>query len=244
MWERRVPMVLESIVIILNEDEQKGEKMKKTFITVISMQGETNGESDLLKLKYESPENQKLKYNRAIRYPITAAIHAYANKEDDVRVIAIKNLSCSNLERNFGYFMEEMNEIKEEKGFPEENFKIEEMEMENLVGRDFDIELFERLVEKVEREDSLYICITFGQRSTLPVLFMVANYLEKVKQADIQCILYGNIERKEDDENKAELHDLTYLYYRNLLFHNLADLGHEDPIGQLNKIEYSFDEEE
>lgn len=210
----------------------------KTFITVIAQQGKLkNGTSLLNDVHYEAVGNSRLEYEKKIRFPITAAIHGYAEKGDKVRVIAIRDTEDENLMVNFkDFFVPEMEAIREEKGIASENFRIETIDVKDFAAMNTDIELYEKLIDSLEDYEDLHICITYGIKSLPIILFAVASYASKVKKSDINCIIYGNLIRKGGDISGSEVHDMTSLFYRNMLFMKLADLGDPDPLKKLRQF--------
>lgn len=209
----------------------------KTFVTVISMQGMKDGKSELKKTKYKSQESSLLLYNKEIRFPITAAINGYAEKGDKIKVVAVRNTENDYVMRNDReYFVKEMDAVREEKGIPKEDFSVEYIDVKSFVGRDADVYLFKEVINKIHKNEELYFCITYGTKSVPIVLFSVANYLEKVKNALINCILYGNLELQGDKVKTAEIYDMTQVYYNHNIFLKLAELGLEDPLSSFEAI--------
>lgn len=209
-------------------------KRTKTFVTVISMQGSKNGKSTLEAIEYESEVNPKLNYEEEIKFPITAAIHGYAKKGDKVKVIAIRNVKDKDLMYNYEhFFLKEMKAIREEKEIAEEDFEIVCVDVDSFVGMENDIVIFEKLVQLVEKREELHICITYGPKPMPILLFSVANYLMKVKEADLVCILYGDVSRQKGQTVGAKIQEMTYLFYRYRMLDKLAELGEEDPIERI-----------
>lgn len=212
-------------------------KNRKTFITVIAQQGTKGGKSELRKVKYDSPENSKLDYDMEIRFPITAAINGYADSEDRVRVIAIRNIENVNIMYNYEtYFLPEMELVRKEKGIPEENFVIETIDVHSFVGMNSDMELFEQLLSCIEMNEEVHICITYGIKSLPIILFAFAEYVVQVKKADIVCIIYGNMYIENDVVIQKDIHDMTGLFYSNRLMIKLAGLGETDPVSKLKEL--------
>lgn len=209
----------------------------KTFITVISQQGKLGEEYQLKKVYYQAVENGKLEYDKEIRFPVTAAIHGYVEKEDKVRVLAIRDTEDENLMRNYErFFTAEMDAIRDEKEISPENFIIETIDVKDFSAMNTDVELYEKLIDALKDDEDLHFCITYGIKSLPIILFAVAGYANKVKKSDISCIIYGNMRRKKGKVVGSEVHDLTSLFYRNMLFMKLADLGDPDPIQKLRQF--------
>ena len=210
---------------------------KKTFITVISQQGVKSKSSELKALRYDSPDNVRLDYDSKIKFPITAAIHGYANSNDEVKVIAIIDRSNRNLMNNYNeYFKNEMERIREEMKIPTENFKIEEVDVSGFADKNIELELFEKVIEKIDYYEEIYVCITYGIKPIPIILFSVSNYLEKVKDCNIRIIIYGHVIREDGKDPIPEIRDITSLYVNNNILLRLSDLGINDPIKKVKEL--------
>lgn len=219
-------------------------KNTKTFITLIAQQGMREGKPMLQAVQYKSSENPRLEYRKrekaeleAIRFPITAAINAYANETDNIKVIAIRSIYDENLMYNWeNFFLPEMEKVRSEKGIAKDNFRIEYIDMDTFLGINASIELFEKLLKAVGDHERLHACITFGTKPLPMILFAALNYAYKIRvNTGVECILYGNLYAG-GGKREPQIDDMTPLFYTNALFTSLAELGEQDPIGRLHKI--------
>ena len=206
----------------------------RTFITVISEQGQNEfGDSYLEEFIYDAPENSNLKYNKKISFPITAALNAYTQQGDKVRIIAIYSDNNDNMNNNLVSFYEEIRALMQEKGIKEtEDYVVEEVKVDSFVGRDSDLELYEKLLDKINEGEILHICITYGIKAMPIILFDVAQYAWKAKDNDIECIIYGHVDRM-NREHKGAIYDMTSLFYKHEILLRHVEMGDENPIDSI-----------
>ena len=209
----------------------------RTFITVISEQGKDKlGRSYLKELKYDAPDNSNLKYNKKIRFPITAALNAYTQQGDKVRIIAIYSDNNVNMEKNLTLFDDEIRDLMKEKGIKETvDYEVEKIKVDSFVGRDADLELYEKLLDTINEGEILHICITYGINAMPIILFDVAQYAWKAKYNDIECIIYGYVDRGkgEEDTPRGAIYDMTSLFYKHEILLRHVEMGDENPIDSI-----------
>ena len=210
----------------------------RTFITVISEQGQNEfGDSSLEEFKYDAPENSNLKYNKKIKFPITAALNAYTQQGDKVRIIAIYSAKNADMETNLKDFYKEVRGLMQEKGIREtEDYEVEEVKVDSFVGRDAELELYEKLLEKINEREILHICITYGIKAMPIILFDVAQYAWKAMDNDIECVIYGHVDRSRN-KHKGTIYDMTSLFYKHEILLRHVEMGDKNPIDSIRVTE-------
>lgn len=213
-------------------------RVTRTFITVISEQGQNDfGDSSLEEFEYDAPENLNLKYNKEISFPITAALNAYTQQGDKVRIIAIYSDNNDNMKDNLDSFYKEIRALMQEKGIKErEDYEVEEIKVDSFVGRDADLELYEKLLDKINEGEILHICITYGIKAMPIILFDVAQYAWKAKDNDIECVIYGHVDRSRN-KHKGTIYDMTSLFYKHEILLRHVEMGDKNPIDSIRVTE-------
>lgn len=212
--------------------------MIKTFITVIS----ENKPEYLKPTRYIAPEDEKLFYDKEIKFPILAAINAYAEEDDEIKIIAVINeenqYTIENYTQSFIPALEEIKAEKNLKGL--DTNKIIKVEAKSDQGIKANLQLVEDLLAVIGDNEILHACITFGTKPLPIIIFMALNYIYKVKNnTDIETIVYGT--RYSGDQSKFSIYDVTSLFYTNEIFMQLADSGIADPVEKVKNIRKEFE---
>lgn len=212
--------------------------MIKTFITVIS----ENKPEYLKPTRYIAPEDEKLFYDKEIKFPILAAINAYAEEDDEIKIIAVINEENQyTIENYYQSFIPALEEIKAEKDLKGlDTNKIIKVEAKSDQGIKANLQLVEDLLAVIGDNEILHACITFGTKPLPIIIFMALNYIYKVKNnTDIETIVYGT--RYSGDQSKFSIYDVTSLFYTNEIFMQLADSGIADPVEKVKNIRKEFE---
>lgn len=214
--------------------------MIKTFITVISEQ-----KPEYLKAtRYTAPEDDKLFYDKEIKFPILSPINAYAKENDEIKIIAVINGENADAEENYKEsFIPALEEIKAEKNLKGlDTSKIIKVKAKSDQGIDANLQLLESLLEVIGDNEILHACITYGTKPLPIILFMALNYAYKVRNnTDIETIVYAT--RYSGDKKTFSIYDVTSLFYTNEIFMNLANTGVEDPVEKVRAMRRAFEEE-
>ena len=213
--------------------------MIKTFITVIS----ENKPEDLKPTRYIAPEDEKIFYDNEIKFPILAAINAYAENNDEIKIIAIINEENLNTVENYNNsFVPALEELKAEKNLIGlDTSKIIKVTAKSDQGINANLQLVEDLLAVIGDNEILHACITFGTKPLPIIIFMALNYIYKVKNnTDIETIVYGT--RYSGDRSKFSIYDVTSLFYTNEMFMNLANAGVVDPVGKVKAMRETFED--
>lgn len=196
----------------------------KKFITVISLQTR-----DLLPLKYIPDDNVKLSVRREVSFPILLAIDNFAEKGEQIEIVPVIIYNSESSDRNYEIFQKELAEIADNKGFTYVMNPVRKDISDNI---EINIKLFSDLIGKVNDNDELYACITFGTKPISVVTMMALNYAYKVKEnIDVSLIMYGS---GKWDGNK--LYDVTPMFYIDSAVNHLAKMKLQKPENALRVL--------
>lgn len=205
----------------------------KKFIMITPLQPIING-NDLLKLsRYEAVGNDRLQFDRDTRFPLIPVINAYAEPGEEIRVIALTpDTKVAHI--HFGQLEEELAALQAEKGFvcagPE---KI----MLTYAGDvNTQIELFEKLMPVFEDGDTLYACLTYGNKPMPIAELMAIQYAYRLrKDVRIGCLVYGEVDHSAPGK-PMRVFDITALAQLDELLRMLAEMKVSDPAAMLKQI--------
>jgi len=215
-------------------------KKIKTFITAIPFQPHDKSgdktKDQLQEVVYPVKGNSKLEYGKT-RFPIIPVINGYAESGDKVRVIAILT-DGDNFKYNYdNYFVTEINDIVKKK-----NLVFDEIEIISTADSE-DIEthlqLFSDIIGKINEDEKLFACITYGTKPTPIIESMALNYVHKLKKnVSVGCIVYGRfmnhnqrLTEEENEKNKENngIYDTTSLFFLDSMVNKLAEMKVPNP---------------
>lgn len=193
----------------------------KKFITFITQQDPLR----LNKLHYEV-DNPLLEYELTA-FPIIPVINAYLEKDDDFCILAITSKN-KNAERNCETFEQEVHELCQKKGISydkEKHFESISIPFDDSLGPQ--LNTFQQLISRIEDEDQLYACVTFGSKPSEIVELMTLRYARQIKKnVYIEYIVYGQVlEFEAGRAKRGKLHTLTALIHLDDIIRALADAG-------------------
>lgn len=185
----------------------------KKFITTSPYQPE----GSLRKQVYTAVDNSKLQYNKPISFPILAVINGYAQKDDAIEVITIK-ADYINAENNYKKFQIELDELAKEKGFL---YTLKTVDVSYSDELNVQLEVFQKLIDLTENNDTLYACISYGSKPTPLIENLALNYAYRIKKdVSIGCMVYGAIDF---NTKQANIYDITSLFYMDEIVRILAE---------------------
>ena len=173
-------------------------------------------------------------------------MNAYANEDDEIKIIVITNEGLPQTEEYYkNNFIPALEEIKAEKNLKGLDVsKIIKIEAEISQGIVSNLKVAKALLDKIGDNEILHACITFGTKPLPIILFMALNYAYKVRNnTDIETIVYGAKYWGDKKEQIDYIYDVTSLFYTNEMFMNLANAGVEDPAGKVKALYNILDEE-
>lgn len=220
----------------------------KKFLMVTPLQpvgiDEKGRSFDLLRLcDYTPVGNQKLAYHKQTRFPLMHLINGYAEKNEEIRVIAItpKYEYC---QTHLQQLRDELAELQAEKGFLCRGVEAVEVDFAGDVATQ--IEVFHKLLSYVEDDDILYGCLTYGMKPMPIAELMAIQYAYRVlNNVSIGCLVYGEVDYSQPPIGKNEygkdvyptrIFDITALIQLDEIVRVLADRKVANPKGIIERI--------
>lgn len=195
----------------------------KKFYTVIPLQVK----GQLIPQKYTACDNQKLAFEKETAFPIIAAIAGYVERGEAFRLIAIVT-DVESCWYNLSLLESELKELAQDRGFvcP----KIETVQIAEDDSVSAHVALFQKLIDLADDDDDLFACMTFGTKPTSQALLMALQYAHRIKRNTIiNCVVYGQIQRRGREVVGANLYDMTALIQMDDIVRLLAEQGVQDP---------------
>ena len=97
-----------------------------------------------------------------------------------------------------------------------------------------------RKVARLEDDDELYACITYGTKPLSQAVLLAVQYAYRIKKnASISCVVYGQIDRskgRNPESWTAQAYDETALLQLGEVVRVLAERGATDPKAAINTI--------
>mgnify|MGYP000012353129 CR=1 FL=1 len=202
----------------------------KKFFTVVPKQPV----GGLKSYVYQAVENLKLQMDKETRFPIISTINGYAIPGEDFRMIAVMQ-AAGNEERNIEVLKEEFaNLCKEKNLLCSRGLEVIKVSPDEKVSTH--IETFQTLLDYVDDDDELYLCITYGSKPIQNCVMLAIQYAYRIKKnASISCVVYGCIERDKEPWYGA-IYDVTALLQLDEIIHTLAEQGVKNPKKALDVI--------
>ena len=200
--------------------------MYRTFVTAISLQARGH----LLKMTYH-PKGFELKMNPQTSFPIVPVIASQMERKEDVRIIAVRTDNIDTPD-NFELLAEELGGL----GIARE--QITEISVAENQSPEIARELLLQVLEAIPDDSLVYGDITFGTKPMSAILLYALSFIEKVKDAEVAGIYYGEIPREGGVAvyEKAALYDLTLLKSLGDVIEQLYYLDVEDPVASLRRL--------
>lgn len=172
----------------------------------------------LKKIKYANPcDNAVLECPEEVSFPIIALIRNTAQKDEKIRITAIKQ-EHENCELNYVTFTAELDAMKKEIGF---DYTLDIVSTPFSETIDDHQNLFGNLIDHVYDGDTLYTDITYGTKPIPMILLMTLTYAYRFKKdSSIESIIYGQMNH---DTRIASLYDVSALFYMNSTINTISD---------------------
>lgn len=198
----------------------------KKFITAVPLQPEDK----LFKNRYEAVGNERLNYDEETSFPILAVMNGYVEEGEKIRLFTI----CphySNAITNLRKLREEVKVLCQKKKCECEIVVIETEYNESVENH---LQTFCNLIEKIEDEDIIFACLSFGTKMIPIVELMTINYTYRAKwNTSVGCMVYGGFDF---ENNRAKLYDITSLFYVDEVVRKLGDLRVENPLKYISDM--------
>ena len=177
----------------------------KKFLTRIPLQAAGN----LKRMEYMAADNKRLEMDALISFPILTAVNGFVKDGEDFEILAV----VADSEAEELNFRELCNQVNELFGKNKGEIKIAKIVIKSGQGLSEQVETFQKLIDEVEDDDELFVCMTFGTKPQSQVMMMAAQYAYRVKNnVSVQCVLYGEIDRSQGVQNPvARVYDMTGL---------------------------------
>jgi len=203
----------------------------KKFFTAVPLQVIQN---DLASLNYHAVGNTKLQMEDSVSFPILTAINGYAQAGEDFRLIAVMPETDA-VRRNRDRLSDQLFALCARRGLSCPG-GVETV----LAGGDERVsthmETFQKLLDYVEDDDELFVCMTFGTKPMSQAMLLALQYAYRVKRnASISCVVYGEVDRS-GPKPEGRVYDMTALIQLDEIVHMLADRGVADPRAALDTI--------
>ena len=202
----------------------------KRFITYISMQGEKL----LKKVKYEPVDGVGLKVERETYFPVSLLVDNYAEKDEEIELICLKEKDNPDIDRNYEILKDEISEILSNRNC-KCNYKVIELDTDESI--DNHLHAFAEIIACVEDGDTIHSCVTFGTKP-IPIIEMMAlDYAYKVKKnVTIGSVVYGKIDRRDPANTVARIYDITALFFMSQIVGHLSEMKTTEPEKMIRKL--------
>ena len=202
----------------------------KRFITYISMQRE----NQLKKVKYEPVDGAGIKVDRDVYFPVSLLVDNYAEKDEDIELICLKEKDNPDIERNYGILKDEISNVLSGRNC-KCNYKVIELNSEESI--DNHLHAFAEIISCIEDGDTIHSCVTFGTKPIPVIEIMALDYAYKVKKnVTIGSVVYGKIDRRNPDRISAGLYDITALFFMSQIVGHIADMNIQEPEKMIRKM--------
>lgn len=200
--------------------------MIKVYITMISLQGKKG----LLRTCYR-PQGFELKNNRATSFPIIPIITEDYKKGEEVKVMVIRSDNTDTPD-NYAVFLEELAEL----GISSD--QVTEISVKENQDDAAGVRLLLDILDKIPEDSLIRADITFGTKPMSAILLYAMNFVEKLKDVEVEGIYYGEIIRSggEQVEDGAVLHDMTVFKRLGSTIEQIETMQLEDPQKILHRI--------
>lgn len=204
--------------------------MKKFFATIPLQK-----EEQLRRFVYAAQGNSKLSMDGTTRFPIIPAINGYVAPGEPFRVIAVVQ-DNEDAKRNYGYLQEELHALCERNGlsYPACGVECVDGPADQCVSSNVD--LFQALIDRIEDDDELFACVTYGTKPMSMALLTAVRYAYRLKRnTTVSCVVYGEVDRS-GEEWKAKIYDETALVQLDEITRMLAERGVARPKESIEAI--------
>ena len=213
--------------------------MKKIVFATIPMQPQDGEGWDSDGYVYKCNDNKNIEYNGKVRFAINGFLAKTLLKEDDVKVIRIL-VSNEASKKNVKLQEAELSKLNENIG-AKLDFKEIVTDFDDS-GRTIE-KRFQELIGELEEDCEIFLDMTFGSKTLVPILFYVCGFAERFFNANIKNIFYDKIEFMRLENGKSvpkpdtcEIFDVTSLYYLNSLTSVMSAPDGKTALERLNKF--------
>lgn len=204
----------------------KDVRTMKTFIAFVPQQPEGR----LNESVYEPQGNPRLTYGPTC-FPIIPVINGYTDPGDEIHMILVVP-DYENCRYNEQLFRKEFEALCAEKNLRCNGIDAVSVPYDDAVGTH--IATFQALIDRINDNDDLHACVTFGSKPSPMVELMALRYARRIKQNTfISCIVYGQFDHM---SKTSRIYDETALCQLDDIVQTLADMGDPNPRQTLDRI--------
>lgn len=206
----------------------------KKFIMITPLQPVTPTRDFLQCSRYEAVGNERLRFDKSTRFPLMAVINAYAEPNEEIRVLTVTP-DTDSARIHEQQLRDELASLQEEKGFICRG--VEAIPITYAGDVDTQLELFRKLLPYFEEGDTLYACLTYGTKPMPIAELMAIEYAYRVvEDVAIGCLVYGELDHSAGEPAPMRIFDITSLIRLDEIVRMLAEHRVSDPINIINRI--------
>ena len=206
----------------------------KKFIMITPLQPVTPTRDFLQCSRYEAVGNERLRFDKSTRFPLMAVINAYAEPNEEIRVLTVTP-DTDSARIHEQQLRDELASLQEEKGFFCRD--VEAIPIAYAGDVDTQLELFRKLLPYFEEGDTLYACLTYGTKPMPIAELMAIEYAYRVvEDVAIGCLVYGELDHSAGEPAPMRIFDITSLIRLDEIVRMLAEHRISEPISIINRI--------
>lgn len=180
--------------------------------------------------KYIPVDNEKLRYDKEVHYPIINVINAFAEPNEEVELVTVI-ADYDNSKVNYKTLISEVEELEKAQNI---TVKKTECSIPYDSSLDTQLEMFEKLIANMKDNDKLYCDITYGTKVMSQILTMSVNYGYRVNNnVTLGCIVYGE---KEHNTGAQKIYDITSLNYLDEIVRMMAETKVKEPLKRIRTL--------
>ena len=191
--------------------------MEITVFTNLAMK------KNLQKVHYEVEGNKSIEYSGEVCFPINGVLAKKLTKADNVKVVIFaKEDKDGNTEENERIFKDELNTLNQTIGA---NIEYKVIRTPFVETPDMHYDMILKGIDELSQNATIYADVTYGPKTLPFIIFYVLKFAEKYYNANIENIVYGKIDFRND--NKIEdfkIFDITPLFYLNGLMDSFENI--------------------
>ena len=207
----------------------------KHFITTISLN------RSLSAINYRNIEGADyLDNDREFTNPVLVPLKNLSEKGEKICITAIvTNDKDGNCKRNLEIFKDEVERLREEKGF--EYDEIEEISVDYAESTAKHLNLFETMIEHIHDGDEIVADITYGNKPTPIAIQLALSFAYHYKENTvIKALTYGEVDHNEKNSDGKPylgyIFDVSALFYMNSIMAEMTSVKPQNPLGFIKML--------